>query len=218
MSLPHRTDHERRVARGIGETERAVIVRLPDHRSATVVRRGAAHRCEKERGCHRQEESMAVGRIIIAAALAGVCAATPYVAAEPAVDPCSLREAADGMCEEAILLGWQDPAAATPASPSPPKKRHDSLKNGAIIGGAIGLALGLLGSGIADCPGDDPGGSCPWARAGGVVVSTAFWAGIGIGLDALVTDRTHAASAPRRPAGARIRAPAPPSLTMPLRW
>ena len=161
---------------------------------------------------------MAFGRIMIAAAMAAGLAGAPCAAAEPVTKACPLREAAEGTCDEASLARLQDPAAPAPASP-PPAKRRDSLKNGAIIGGAIGLALGLLASGIADCPGDDPSGSCPAARVGGVVLSTAFWAGIGVGLDALVTDRTNAVAAPAGPTRNRVRTlPPRPSLAMSLRW
>ena len=168
---------------------------------------------------------MAFGRFICAAAVAAGLMCPPHASAEPAT-ACSLRALVDssavarsakvdGTCDQADLARWQDPAATAPATP-PPAKRRDSLKNGAIIGGVIGFALGLVASGIADCPGDDPSGSCPAARVGGVVVSTAFWAGIGIGLDALVTDRTNAVAPPPRPA--RGRALPPPSLRMTLRW
>jgi hypothetical protein len=151
---------------------------------------------------------------------AGVLAAAPCAAAAPAAaGPCSLRAAAEGACGEAARSGLQDPAATPPQSPPQTPKRRDSLKNGAIIGGAIGLALGLVAAGISDCPGDDPDGSCPAARVGGVAVSTAFWAGIGIGLDALVTDRTNAAVPPASRTRNRLRTlPPRPALAMRVRW
>ncbi len=37
-------------------------------------------------------------------------------------------------------------------------KRGDSLKNGALIGAALGLLFGSISAGISDCPGEDPGG------------------------------------------------------------
>ena len=132
---------------------------------------------------------MAFGQIIFTATMAAGLVGAPRVAAEPATAVCSLRAAVEGTCDEAALARLQEPVSPAPASP-PTTKRRDSLKNGAIIGGAIGLALGLIGSGIADCPGDDPSGSCPGARVGGVVLSTAIWAGIGVGVDALVANRT----------------------------
>ena len=160
---------------------------------------------------------MTFGRTMIVAAMAAGLAATPCVASA-ATRTCSLREAAEGTCDEAVTARLQDPAPAAPATP-PPTKRRDSLKNGAIIGGAIGLAIGLVAAGISDCPGDDPGGSCPAARAGGVVVSTAVWAGIGIGLDALVTDRTHAIAPSASHTRNRSRTlPPRPSLAMRVRW
>jgi hypothetical protein len=163
------------------------------------------------------EEPMAFGRIICTAVVGAGLVCPPHASGAGPTADCSLRAAAQGACGERDLARLQDPATTTPAAP-PPTKRRDSLENGAIIGGAIGLALGLVASGIADCPGDDPSGSCPGARVGGVVISTAFWAGVGIGLDALVTDRTHAVAPPPRPARVRTPALPPPSLRMTLRW
>ena len=157
---------------------------------------------------------MAFGRIMIATAMTAGLAGAPCVAAERGAKTCSLREAAEGRCADASLTPIQDPA-----TPPQTTKRRDSLKNGAIIGGAIGLAIGLLGSGIADCPGDDPSGSCPWARVGGVVVSTAIFMGIVVGLDALVTERTNAVTPPASRTRNLIRTlPPRPSLAMTLRW
>lgn len=162
---------------------------------------------------------MAIKQIVIAGAVAAVLAGASRVTAQPSTGGCSLRAAADGSCGHAAMARLQDAAAASPPSTQAPAKRRDSLKNGAIIGGAIGLGLGLVAAGISDCPGDDPSGSCPAARAGGVVLSTAFWAGIGIGLDALVTERTHALSPPASPTRNRPRTlPPRPPLAMRLRW
>ena len=158
---------------------------------------------------------MSFGRWMIAAAVASGLLGAVRADADTARGGCSLRAAAEGACDEAVLARLQDPANTTPVTPRPTKRR-DSLKNGAIIGGVIGFALGLVASGIADCPGDDPSGSCPGARVGGLMISTAFWAGVGIGLDALVTDRTHAVAPPARPS--RGRALPPPSVRMTLRW
>jgi hypothetical protein len=75
-------------------------------------------------------------------------------------------------------------------------KRGDSLRNGAIIGALVGVGLGVLVAGMSDCPGDDPGGSCPAARAVGFLVSTGVYAAIGTGIDALVVGRTTLYKAP----------------------
>jgi hypothetical protein len=166
---------------------------------------------------------MAFGQVMFALLVTtGIVATRPVDAAEPPPAVCSLRAAAAGTCVAASVARWQDPAAPPPASGSaapPPTRKRDSLKNGAIIGGAIGFAVGLIGSGIADCPGDDPSGSCPAARVAGVVLSTAIWSGIGVGVDALVADRTMAFSPPGAPGRTRTRAlPPRPSLAMRLRW
>lgn len=69
------------------------------------------------------------------------------------------------------------------------ERRGDSLKNGALIGAAIGVLTGFIG----DCPGagtTNRSGNCPGARVGYVLGGSAIWAGIGAGLDALIPGRT----------------------------
>lgn len=99
------------------------------------------------------------------------------------------------------------------------EKRGDSLRNGAFIGAIVGAAMGVLAAGIADCPGDDPGGGCPGTRAAGLVFSIGAYAAIGTGIDALVVGRTtlyeaRAASppSPRMPHRGRV------AFNMALRW
>lgn len=80
--------------------------------------------------------------------------------------------------------------------------RGDSVKNGALIGIGVGIGMGVLTSGVADCPGDQNNG-CPGSRAGLFVVTTAVYAAIGAGIDALIPGRTplwRAGSSPA-PAG-----------------
>jgi hypothetical protein len=67
--------------------------------------------------------------------------------------------------------------------------RGDSLKNGALIGVGVGLGVGVLMRGLADCPGDQNDG-CPGSRAALVLTSTAIYAAIGAGIDALIPGRT----------------------------
>ena len=69
-------------------------------------------------------------------------------------------------------------------------QKRDSLKNGAIIGAVVGAVFGVLGAGISDCPGSDPGGSCPGARTTIAALSVITYAGFGMGLDAMVKGRT----------------------------
>lgn len=61
-------------------------------------------------------------------------------------------------------------------------RRGDRLRNGALIGGVVGLAGGLLGQ--SGCTG------CGRERAVGVLVGVPFWAGIGAWIDARHTGRT----------------------------
>ena len=83
-------------------------------------------------------------------------------------------------------------------------QKRDSLKNGTLIGAAVGVAMGLLAAGLSDCPGAHPGGACPGFRAATVVASTGIYTGLGAGIDALIRGRTTLYGAPpqspRRPA------------------
>jgi hypothetical protein len=83
------------------------------------------------------------------------------------------------------------------------QKRGDSLRNGAIIAAVVGVGIGLLAGGIADCGRDDPDSGCPGTRVAAVVVSTGFYAAIGAGIDALIQGRTTLYEAPPSPPPAR---------------
>lgn len=98
-------------------------------------------------------------------------------------------------------------------------KRGDSLRNGVIIGAIAGAAVGLLGAGLADCPGASPSGGCPGFRTAGVLVSGAFYAGVGAFIDARVAGRTTVYEAP----GTSTRAARMPqrgqlAFNMTVRW
>ena len=79
------------------------------------------------------------------------------------------------------------------------QRRGDSLRNGAIVGAIVGVGLGLLAGGIADCGRDDPGGGCPGTRVAAVLVSTGVYAAVGAGIDALIQGRTTLYQAPASP-------------------
>ncbi len=98
------------------------------------------------------------------------------------------------------------------------EKRGDSLRNGALIGAVVGAAIGFLGMGMADCPGDG-GGSCPGFRTAGVLISTGFYAAIGTGIDALVVGRTTLYEAPAAsPRSARMPHRGRSVFNMTRRW
>lgn len=99
------------------------------------------------------------------------------------------------------------------------EKRGDSLRNGASIGAIVGVAMGLLAARISDCPGNDPSGSCPAARAAGVLLSTAVYAAIGTGIDALVVGRTTLYDAQAAsPRSARMPPRGRAAFSMAVRW
>jgi len=82
------------------------------------------------------------------------------------------------------------------------QRRGDSLRNGAIIGAVVGVGIGFLAGGIADCGRDDPGGSCAGTRVAAVLVSTGVYAAVGAGIDALIQGRTTLYQAPPSPPAA----------------
>jgi hypothetical protein len=79
------------------------------------------------------------------------------------------------------------------------QKRGDSLRNGALIGAIVGVAIGAFVAGIADCPGTRAGDGCPGNRAAAFVISTGTYAAIGTGIDALIRGRTTLYEAPASP-------------------
>src|SRR5688572_22240697 len=83
------------------------------------------------------------------------------------------------------------------------QKRGDSLRNGALIGAVVGVAIGAFVAGIADCPGARAGGGCPGNRAAAFLISTGTYAAIGTGIDALIPGRTTLYEAPAPPAARR---------------
>lgn len=91
-------------------------------------------------------------------------------------------------------------------------RRGDSLRNGVIAGAVFGAVMGVMSAGISDCPGR---GGCAGFRAAMVPLSTAFYAAIGTGIDAMIQGRTVIYQAPTlRIAPAKDGA----SIGLTLRW
>lgn len=61
--------------------------------------------------------------------------------------------------------------------------RRGSLRRAAIVGAAVGAAIGLFTVRFADCP--DVASTCPGSRAAGFLLVTGIGAGIGVAIHAL---------------------------------
>ena len=59
------------------------------------------------------------------------------------------------------------------------KSSRAGLKSGAMLGGGIGLALGVLSASFSDSPSGESGSSSAGTRVGGAIAITVFGAGLG---------------------------------------
>ena len=90
-------------------------------------------------------------------------------------------------------------------------QKRDSLKNGTIAGAIVGVAMGLLSGGLADCSNQSRSNDCVGFRVGMLALSTGVYAGLGAGIDAMIPGRTTVYAAPSRPASiATARSSSPP--------
>jgi hypothetical protein len=91
-------------------------------------------------------------------------------------------------------------------------RRGDSLRNGAIAGATVGVLLGIVSAGMADCPGR---GGCAGWRVMAVPLSAAFYTAIGTGIDAMIQGRTVIYQAPALRIGADTKGAA---VRLTLQW
>lgn len=103
------------------------------------------------------------------------------------------------------------------------QRRGDSLKNGALIGAAAGVVLGVVAGGIVECVGDDGRvrGCGALARLGIATYWTGVFASIGTAIDALWTGRTLLYEAPGSSSAAsrgRPREGRTLAVQLSLRW
>jgi hypothetical protein len=71
------------------------------------------------------------------------------------------------------------------------ERKGDSRKNGAIIGAVIGIAVSVIGSAEMCSEDHFNGRSCAGSAATLTLINTAFFAGVGAGIDALIPGRTR---------------------------
>lgn len=100
------------------------------------------------------------------------------------------------------------------------QKRGDSLKNGAIIGSVVGLGMGILSGGFADCrTSNGHYGSCgAGARIAMAALSTGIYGSIGVGIDALIQGRTTLYQRPTMSTASLAPVPGGAGLRFTVRW
>lgn len=103
------------------------------------------------------------------------------------------------------------------------EKRGDSLRNGMLTGAVLGVLMGLIGARITDCPGADPGGSCPGFRVATLLGSIGGYTSFGAGIDALIVVRTRLYEAPVPPPASLERSTRAPfhrraGVNLSFRW
>jgi len=79
-------------------------------------------------------------------------------------------------------------------------QKRDSLKNGTIAGAIVGVALGLISGGLADCSYQRRNNDCVGFRVAMLALSTGVYTGLGAGIDAMIPGRTTLYSASPKPA------------------
>jgi hypothetical protein len=115
---------------------------------------------------------------------------------------------------EVVLLGERGERTFKRSEIVQIEKRGDSLKNGALIGAAIGVTGGLFVGGFSDCQGNQQDG-CAGMRVAMLLTSVGLYTAVGMGIDAAIKGRTIIYRAPAvtltiRPSGA--------SAGLTLRW
>ena len=94
------------------------------------------------------------------------------------------------------------------------EKRGDSVKNGALIGTALGLVFSSVFIGMADCA--EYSGSCTGSQIAGFVVGTGLYTAMGAGIDAMIVRRTVVFDADRSTAA--VRSLSGPQLAYRISW
>ena len=143
--------------------------------------------------------------------LAGALLIPARGAAQPAEAPCPVRARADGTCDAAAASPARAASSGTKRRDAAARIEPDSLWEGALLGGAVGLGAGATVALLADCPQARSSGSCASDRAALIALSAALGAGVGLGLDAIVGPEFTGAPLPGPPASERRVGLSPPS-------
>lgn len=122
-----------------------------------------------------------------------------------------IRVAAD----EVVLLGLNGERTFKRQDITLIEKRGDSLKNGALIGAAVGV-LGGIGLLSIDC--GPSGGSCAGEKMAFFTVAIATYTAIGVGIDALISGRTVLYRAYGKPTVALAVQPGKIAVGFNVRW
>jgi hypothetical protein len=115
---------------------------------------------------------------------------------------------------EVVLLGDTGQRVFERSEIAKIEKRGDSLKNGALIGAAVGVLAAVSLAGLSDCPGMEQDG-CPGARVAMSLITVGVYTAIGVGIDAAIQGRTLIYRAP----GLTVSAgPSRASAGINIRW
>ena len=92
---------------------------------------------------------------------------------------------------------------------------RDSLKNGTIAGAIVGVAMGILSGGLADCSFQRGNDGCAGFRVAMLALSTGVYTGLGAGIDAMIQGRTTLyAATPGSASSFRAKSPSPSPAAM----
>jgi hypothetical protein len=143
--------------------------------------------------------------------LAGVLLLPSRGSAQPAEAPCPMRARAEGACDAAAASAARPASSRATRNDVAARADTDSLWEGALLGGAVGLGAGATVALLADCPQTRDAGSCASDRAALIALAAALGAGVGLGMDAIIGPEFTGAPLPGPPASERRVGLPPPS-------
>lgn len=118
--------------------------------------------------------------------------------------------------DEVVLLGTSGERTFRRNEITLIEKRGDSLKNGALIGAAVGALGGIGAAGLSDC--SMGAQSCAGERVALFTVAVGIYTAIGVGIDALIQGRTVLYRAYGKPTVSLALQPGKAAIGLNVRW